>query len=64
MALFKKKKKDELKCPRDSTVMRKITTNGVTVDRCSKCGGIWLDKGEMKSIIENFEIYHRRKAKK
>lgn len=25
--------------------------NGVSLDRCAKCGALWLDKGEMEKII-------------
>lgn len=24
---------------------------GVTVDRCAKCGALWLDKGEMERLL-------------
>ncbi len=28
------------------------THEGVIIDRCSSCGGVWLDQGELESIIE------------
>jgi len=31
--------------------MRQVTRGKVTIDYCKKCGGIWLDKGEMEKII-------------
>jgi Zn-finger nucleic acid-binding protein len=62
MALMKKKEKI-INCPVDQTPMIKLTSKGVTVDKCPKCGGIWLDKGEMKRIIENFEAQQEKIAK-
>ena len=64
MALLKKKEKDPtLNCPRDQTQMIKITSQGVTIDKCPKCGGIWLDKGEMRRIIENVEAQQEKMAR-
>jgi len=62
MGLLKKKEK-VLNCPVDQAPMIKLTSQGVTVDRCKKCGGMWLDKGEMKKIIERFDAYQKKLAK-
>ena len=34
-------------CPEDGGKMNRKDFGGVTVDTCQKCGGIWLDKGEI-----------------
>ena len=39
-----------MKCPRCSTNMYAVTFQGITIDRCSACGGILLDKGEAEAI--------------
>ena len=49
-------KEGALHCPRcDSAVMKAqdVTHDGkhVEVDRCGKCGGIWLDKDELDAIV-------------
>jgi Zn-finger nucleic acid-binding protein len=31
--------------------MRTLTVDGVTVDRCRKCGGLWLDLGEKERLL-------------
>jgi len=62
MALFKKQEKI-LNCPKDQNPMIKLTSQGITVDKCHKCGGMWLDKGEMKKIIERFDAYQKKLAK-
>lgn len=38
-----------MKCPncKDTELKEMLTTNGVMVDVCPKCEGIWLDKGEI-----------------
>ncbi len=45
-----------LQCPIDSNVMKKEVVHNVIIDRCKKCGGIWLDGDElevMKKAIES-----------
>lgn len=39
-----------MRCPRCDVEMRKVTKMGVTIDVCDRCGGMWLDKGEMDSL--------------
>ncbi|MCH7555252.1 MAG: zf-TFIIB domain-containing protein [Proteobacteria bacterium] len=38
-----------MKCPvcPDSTLHRTLTTQGVEIDRCPACQGVWLDRGEI-----------------
>ena len=57
------KKEKVLNCPKDQTPMIKLTNRGITVDKCRKCGGIWLDKGEMRKIIEGFDAHQKELAK-
>ncbi len=43
-----------LRCPKDGTFMQKEQVggaSGVTVDRCSHCGALWLDKGELEKLV-------------
>lgn len=61
--------KDEqrvLHCPKDNSLMSPEDVAAIIVDRCSSCGGIWLDKGELtalqlaqKSIQDNLNLYIR-----
>jgi Zn-finger nucleic acid-binding protein len=41
----------ELKCPKDGTVMTKVTTGGVTIDRCEACGAMWFDLNELERLL-------------
>jgi Zn-finger nucleic acid-binding protein len=54
---------DKPLCPGELSVTHK---NGVEIDYCAHCKGVWLDKGELDKVIEaeNQEInqveeYHR-----
>ena len=39
-------------CPYDSTEMKKEVVHNVIIDRCEKCGGVWLDRGELDVLKE------------
>ena len=41
---------DRNKCPRDGATLEATNHSHVTIDRCPKCGGIWLDKGELEIL--------------
>ena len=40
-----------LDCPRCHTNMKKIKKNKVTLDICSSCQGMWIDKGEIEKLL-------------
>ena len=44
---------DARECPIDGTSMGKDVVLGVIIDRCSSCGGVWLDGGELELIRES-----------
>lgn len=54
-----------LKCPKcDDTVMMRhffSVKHEVEIDECPRCGGIWLDAGELKHIRTLFETEQQRK---
>ena len=39
-------------CPIDGTQMVMSDRNGVEIDYCPQCRGVWLDRGELGKIIE------------
>lgn len=42
-----------LQCPTcEGTTLVAVDRNGVTVDACPRCRGIWLDRGELDKLIE------------
>lgn len=40
-------------CPRctDRTDLSEVVKQGVTLDTCPSCSGIWLDKGELAKLL-------------
>ena len=41
-----------MKCPIDSTELRMMDRQGIEIDYCPTCRGIWLDRGELDKLIE------------
>jgi len=52
----------ELQCPKCRAPMRSYERSGVTIERCSECGGIFLDRGELERLTEAEGEYARRAA--
>ena len=41
----------ELSCMKCSGVVRTYERNGITIDQCTVCHGIFLDRGELERLI-------------
>ena len=41
----------ELRCPKCLGRLETYTFQGFVLDRCDKCGGIWMDKGELEGVV-------------
>lgn len=41
-----------MKCPIDGTELRMTDRQGVEIDYCPKCRGVWLDRGELDKLID------------
>jgi Zn-finger nucleic acid-binding protein len=42
-----------MKCPRDPDVTLLMTSReGIEIDYCPECRGVWLDRGELDKIID------------
>ena len=50
----------EMLCPKDQAPMRVMERNGVTVERCTECGGIFLDRGELERLMRAEGEYNER----
>jgi Zn-finger nucleic acid-binding protein len=44
-----------LRCPKCQGALAEITHEGVQVDRCTQCNGVWLDAGELERLTERDE---------
>ena len=38
-------------CPKCPGKLESYTFEGIGLDRCSDCGGIWLDRGELEALV-------------
>lgn len=47
---------DRRKCPRDRSIMDERMFAGITLDLCTTCQGWWFDAGEVRHIVEKFNI--------
>lgn len=41
-----------MKCPVDGTELSMSERQGIEVDYCPQCRGVWLDRGELDKIID------------
>jgi Zn-finger nucleic acid-binding protein len=41
-----------MQCPVDDAVLQRIERQGVEIDYCPQCRGVWLDRGELDKLIE------------
>ncbi len=41
-----------MQCPLDGSQLVMTDRNGVEIDYCPQCRGVWLDRGELDKIIE------------
>lgn len=41
-----------MKCPVDQTTLQMSERQGIEIDYCPTCRGVWLDRGELDKIIE------------
>jgi uncharacterized protein len=42
----------EMTCPKCQGRMRQYERSGVTLDQCSDCRGIFLDRGELERLVD------------
>lgn len=48
-------------CPVDGSALRELFANGVLLDRCLACGGLWFDRGELETVLGNVHYTTVRK---
>ena len=44
-------------CPNCSGQLVQVERSGVRIDACRQCRGVWLDRGELDSILERERSY-------
>jgi Zn-finger nucleic acid-binding protein len=48
-----------MKCPIDQTELKMTDRQGVEIDYCPTCRGVWLDRGELDKIIDRSVAFDR-----
>jgi Zn-finger nucleic acid-binding protein len=49
----------DLLCPKCHNLMRGYERNGVLVDQCTECKGLFLDRGELEKLVAAERSYYR-----
>ncbi|MBW3641962.1 MAG: zf-TFIIB domain-containing protein [Actinobacteria bacterium] len=44
-----------MKCPTDEETLVLAERQGIEIDYCPRCRGVWLDRGELDKLIERAE---------
>lgn len=44
-----------MQCPNDQTVLAITERQGIEIDYCPTCRGVWLDRGELDKLISSGE---------
>ncbi len=50
----------EMICPKCQSPMRSYERNGVTVDQCTGCRGVFLDRGELERLVDAEGAFYER----
>jgi Zn-finger nucleic acid-binding protein len=45
-------------CPKCMGQMRQYERSGITVDQCTECRGIFLDRGELERLVDAETSWH------
>jgi len=48
-----------MQCPACSATLQMTERQGVEIDYCPQCRGVWLDRGELDKIIERSHTMER-----
>src|SRR6185503_19654645 len=52
----------QMTCPKCQGEMRHYERSGVTVDQCSDCRGIFLDRGELERLVDAESAWQSARA--
>jgi Zn-finger nucleic acid-binding protein len=50
-----------MKCPVCDVELKMADRQGVEIDYCPKCRGVWLDRGELDKIIEKSSSFREER---
>lgn len=50
-----------MKCPSCNETLLMSDKNGIEIDYCPNCRGVWLDRGELEKIIERSADHYSKR---
>jgi Uncharacterized protein conserved in bacteria len=50
---------NDLTCPKCQGAMRSYERNGVNIEQCADCRGIFLDRGELEQLLDAEATYNQ-----
>ena len=53
-----------MKCPVDGELLVISERNGVEIDYCPHCRGVWLDRGELDKIVERSGLADEKRSRR
>ena len=48
-----------MRCPNDGATLLLSKRQGVEIDYCPDCRGVWLDRGELDKLVSRVEVADR-----
>lgn len=42
-----------MRCPKCGMELTELKFRGVAIDKCTSCGGVWLDDGELETLLKD-----------
>lgn len=51
-----------MKCPGCNAALTMTERQGIEIDFCPKCRGVWLDRGELDKILEREATHSMRRS--
>ncbi|CAA9534473.1 MAG: hypothetical protein AVDCRST_MAG85-3971 [uncultured Solirubrobacteraceae bacterium] len=54
----------DLTCPKCQSPMRSYERNGVTLDQCTGCRGLFLDRGELERLVDAEGSFYQQAAER
>jgi uncharacterized protein len=49
---------NNLTCPKCESPMRNYERNGIVIDQCTGCRGVFLDRGELERLVDAEGTYY------
>jgi Zn-finger nucleic acid-binding protein len=47
-----------MQCPVDGTTLAISDKQGIEIDYCPQCRGVWLDRGELEKLLDRMGSQH------